>query len=169
LLILGKGLAFLAMIGLLTHFVLPWLLARLARSQELLVLFAIAWAVMLGAVGDAMGFSKEVGAFLAGISIASTEYREAIGARLVTLRDFLLLFFFIDLGARLEMSVLGNPDRQGGCIFPPLFSSATPDRDGDHGNHGISPPHGLYGRTCRGSDQRVFAHPRGSWRESRTH
>ena len=125
LLILGKGLVFLAMIGLLTRFVLPWLLARLAHSQELLVLFAIAWAVVLGAVGNAMGFSKEVGAFLAGISIASTEYREAIGARLVTLRDFLLLFFFIDLGARLEMSVLGNQIGKA-AVFSPFVLIGNP-------------------------------------------
>jgi Kef-type K+ transport system membrane component KefB/Trk K+ transport system NAD-binding subunit len=125
LLILGKGLVFLALIGLLTQFLLPSLLARLARSQELLVLFAIAWAVLLGALGDAMGFSKEVGAFLAGISIASTEYREAIGARLVTLRDFLLLFFFIDLGARLEMSVLGNQIGRA-AVFSPFVLIGNP-------------------------------------------
>ena len=35
-------------------------------------------------------------------------YREAIGARLVSLRDFLLLFFFIDLGARLDLATLGG-------------------------------------------------------------
>jgi Kef-type K+ transport system membrane component KefB/Trk K+ transport system NAD-binding subunit len=108
LMILGNGLAFLGLIAFLMRFVLPALLARLARSHELLVLFAISWAILLAAVGDALGFSKEVGAFLAGVSIASTEYREAIGARLVTLRDFLLLFFFIDLGARLELSQLGS-------------------------------------------------------------
>jgi Kef-type K+ transport system membrane component KefB/Trk K+ transport system NAD-binding subunit len=106
--IFAKGVAFLVLIALLMRFVLPGLLRRLARSQELLVLFAIAWAVMLGAAGDALGFSKEVGAFLAGISLASTDYREAIGARLVTLRDFLLLFFFIDLGTRLEFGLLGT-------------------------------------------------------------
>jgi Kef-type K+ transport system membrane component KefB/Trk K+ transport system NAD-binding subunit len=105
-LIIGKGAMFLVFIALVMRFVLPWFLARIARSQELLVLFAISWAIFLGAFGDALGFSKEVGAFLAGISLASTEYRDAIAARLVTLRDFLLLFFFIDLGARLEMEVL---------------------------------------------------------------
>ena len=41
----------------------------------------------LGALGMYLGFSKEVGAFLAGVSLASTPYREAIGARLVSLRD----------------------------------------------------------------------------------
>ena len=105
-LILGKGAAFLGLIALLMYYLLPYLLPRLARSQELLALFAIAWAVLLGALGDLLGFGKEVGAFLGGVSLASTDYREAIGARLVALRDFLLLFFFLDLGARLEIGVV---------------------------------------------------------------
>lgn len=107
LLMLLKGLIFLTAIGLLMRYLLPALLDRLATSRELLVLFAIAWATLLAAVGSGLGFSKEVGAFLAGISIASTPYREAIGARLVSLRDFLLLFFFIDLGAHLELGAMG--------------------------------------------------------------
>lgn len=106
-LIVAKGVAFLAGIGILMRYVLPALTRRLAGNQELLVLFAISWAVFLGAVGDYLGFSKEVGAFLGGVSLASTDYREAIGARLVGVRDFLLLFFFIDLGARLELHLVG--------------------------------------------------------------
>ena len=105
--VLVKGGLFIAAIGLLMRYVLTPLLHQLARSPELLVLFAIAWAVALGAAGVHLGFSKEVGAFLAGVSLASTPYREAIGARLVSLRDFLLLFFFIDLGAGLELATLG--------------------------------------------------------------
>lgn len=102
-----KGFAMLLAVALLIRYVLPGLLLRLAHTQELLMLFAIAWA-MLGAVGgDELGFSKEVGAFLAGVSIASTPYREQIAARLVSLRDFLLLFFFIELGAKLDLSTLG--------------------------------------------------------------
>jgi len=105
--VLVKGGLFIAAIGLLMRYVLTPLLHQLARSPELLVLFAIAWAVALGAAGEHLGFSKEVGAFLAGVSLASTPYREVIGARLVSLRDFLLLFFFIDLGAGLELAALG--------------------------------------------------------------
>ena len=56
----------------------------------------------MAAAGEAVGIGPEVGAFLAGFSLASTPYRESIGSRLVTLRDFLLLFFFIDLGSRLQ-------------------------------------------------------------------
>lgn len=91
----------------LMRWVLPALVAAMARSQELLLVFAIAWGVALAAVGEWAGFSKEAGAFLAGFSLASTPYREAMNARLTGIRDFLLLFFFIDLGAKLELSTLG--------------------------------------------------------------
>jgi len=107
LMILSKAAATLLIVALLMRYVLPWLLHRLAHSSELLVLFAIAWALVGAAAGDALGFSKEVGAFLAGISIASTPYREQVAARLVSLRDFLLLFFFIELGATLDLGLLG--------------------------------------------------------------
>ncbi len=105
---LGRGLGFLAVIALLMRWGLPQLTRKLARSPELLVLFAITWAVVLATLGDALGFSKEVGAFLGGVSLASTPFRDSIASRLVTLRDFLLLFFFIDLGARLDLSLLGS-------------------------------------------------------------
>ncbi len=91
----------------LMRWVLPVVVAAMARSQELLVVFAIAWGVALAALGEWAGFSKEAGAFLAGFSLASTPYREAMNARLTGIRDFLLLFFFIDLGAKLDFSTLG--------------------------------------------------------------
>ncbi|MEU2006891.1 cation:proton antiporter [Rhodococcus sp. NPDC019627] len=103
-LVVVKGLGLLAAIGVLMRYVLPWLLHHIARSQELLVLFGVAYAVSIAAVSDTLGFSSEVGAFLAGVSLASTPYRDALGARLVSLRDFLLLFFFLDLGSRLEFT-----------------------------------------------------------------
>lgn len=104
----GKGIALLAGIAVMMRWVLPWLLHLVARSQELLVLFAVAWAVSVASLSAWLGFSTEVGAFLAGMSLASTPYREAVGARLVSLRDFLLLFFFISLGAELEFVDAGR-------------------------------------------------------------
>lgn len=102
-----KGLGLLAGVGLMMRFVLPGLVHLVARSQELLILFATAWAVGLAAAGEYLGFSREVGAFLAGVSLASTPYRDAIGGRLVSLRDFLLLFFFLSLGASLDLDRIG--------------------------------------------------------------
>ncbi len=107
LMIVVKGAAMLVTVAVLIRYVLPRLLEHLAHSSELLMLFAIALAVLGASAGDALGFSKEVGAFLAGVSIASTRYREQVAARLVSLRDFLLLFFFIQLGATLDLGALG--------------------------------------------------------------
>lgn len=107
-LVVLKGLGMLAFVGVMMRFVLPWLVKAMSQSQELLILFAISWALFLAAAGDYLGFSKEVGAFLAGISLASSDYREIISGKLTTLRDFLLLFFFVTLGAGLDLSHLSN-------------------------------------------------------------
>lgn len=106
--VLGTGVVFLAAVGFAMRYLLPGLLARIAASPELLVLFAVAWGVSLASLGDALGFSKEIGAFVAGVSLASSPFREAIASRLVGLRDFLLLFFFLSLGAQQDLRYLGS-------------------------------------------------------------
>jgi Kef-type K+ transport system membrane component KefB len=105
--VLGYGLAMLAFVLGFIRYVADPLVERLSRAPELLVSFAIGWAALLAAVGHYLGFGKELGGLLAGVSLASTPFREAIAARLASLRDFLLLFFFIALGASLDLSVLG--------------------------------------------------------------
>ena len=54
----------------LMRYVLPRIVDTLARSQELLLVFAIAWGTALAALGEYAGFSKEAGAFIAGFSLA---------------------------------------------------------------------------------------------------
>lgn len=105
--VLASGVALVVLVGLFVRYVASPLTEKLARAPELLVIFAIALAAMLAAVGDAVGLGKEVGGLLAGVALASTPYRETISARLAPLRDFLLLFFFIALGATLNLSLLG--------------------------------------------------------------
>jgi Kef-type K+ transport system membrane component KefB len=105
--VLGYGVAMLAFILVFIRYVANPLVERLSHAPELLVSFAIGWAALLAAVGHYLGFGKELGGLLAGVSLASTPFREAIAARLASLRDFLLLFFFIALGASLDLSVLG--------------------------------------------------------------
>ena len=66
------------------------------------MLAGVAWAVAIAALSHLPGFSVEVGAFVAGVALASSDHRDAIGGRLATLRDFLLVFFFIDVGTQLR-------------------------------------------------------------------
>ena len=101
-----RVLAAALLIYVLMRYILPKLIHLMAHSQELLLIFAIAWGTALAALGEWAGFSREAGAFLAGFSLASTHFRDAISARLSGIRDFLLLFFFIDLGTKLNLSTL---------------------------------------------------------------
>ncbi len=117
--IVGGGVSFLVIVGLLAKFVLPPLLGWMARSQELTLLFGVAWALALAAVTYQLGLSMEVGAFVAGVALASTPYRESLGARLVSLRDLMILFFFIELGA--AMTFTDAFDQIGPAILLSLF------------------------------------------------
>jgi Kef-type K+ transport system membrane component KefB len=116
--VLGYGTLMLAGVALFIRYAANPLVERLSAAPELLVSFAIGWAVMLASLGHYLGFGKELGGLLAGVSLASTPFREAIAARLAPLRDFLLLFFFIALGTSLDLSILSE------SLAPALVFSA---------------------------------------------
>lgn len=88
--------------------IIPKLSYFLAKSQEMLSLFAIGWAVTLASLGELMGFSGEVGAFLAGMSLASSDFKDTVSSRLTSLRDFLLIFFFVNMGSELNLLTISD-------------------------------------------------------------
>lgn len=98
------SLVFLGIIALASKFVLERVLDWIAKSPELSLLFGVTWAIALAATSAMIGLSMEIGAFVAGVSLASTAYRESLGARMTSLRDVMLLFFFIELGASLTFA-----------------------------------------------------------------
>ncbi len=106
--VLGSAVVLVLLVGLFIRYVADPLTKWLVRAPELMVTFAIAWAALTAAVADAAGLSMELGGLLAGVSLASTPYREIIGARLVSIRDFMLLFFFVGLGTQLDLSAVGD-------------------------------------------------------------
>ena len=84
--------------------ILPRLFHRLARSTELIFIGALAW--MLGVVSamSALGFSPEVGGFIAGIALAGVAEHHEIARRVRPLRDFCILLFFVLLGSNLVVT-----------------------------------------------------------------
>jgi len=95
------SIVFLAVVALLAKFVIPKVMGWFARSPEVLLLFGVGWAMTLAAVSEGLGLSMEIGAFVAGVALASSPFREGLGSRTVSLRDIMILFFFIQLGASL--------------------------------------------------------------------
>lgn len=77
---------------------MPRIVRIFAQSQELLFLFSIAWGMIVATVFEFAGFSHEVGALFAGVSIAGLPYATEIAAKLKPLRDFFIVIFFVTLG-----------------------------------------------------------------------
>ena len=118
LLLAAKGIGLVALTLVVSSQVVRRLSTFLARSQELLFLFAIAWGFGIGTLFYEAGFSLEVGALLAGVALASMPYAQEIGSRLRPLRDFFIVVFFIALGAKL------NIDNLSGIIWQAVGLSA---------------------------------------------
>lgn len=99
-----KGFALFALVFLVSNFILKHLTHFLSRSRELLFLFTLAWGFGIASMFYKFGFSVEVGALLAGVSLATMPYAQDVGSRLRPLRDFFLIVFFIALGTRLNLN-----------------------------------------------------------------
>lgn len=113
-----KGAALSVGIYLFVKFVLRKLTKFLSRSNEMLFLFAIAWGFGIAAIAYTFGFSLEVGALFAGVSLASMPYAQEVASRLRPLRDFFIVIFFIYLGSKLNIGQIGD------IIWPAIVISA---------------------------------------------
>jgi len=93
---------------LLVRFVLLPLITRFDRIHEYIFLLAIGWCLGLAEAAHHLGLSAEIGAFIAGVSIATSPISQYIAVNLKPLRDFFLILFFFAVGAKLDLAQLGT-------------------------------------------------------------
>jgi Kef-type K+ transport system membrane component KefB len=105
LLVLGFPLV-LGLAYLFERYILMPLFSRFNRIKEYLFLVAIAWCLAMAQLGEALGISAEVGAFIAGVSLASNPISVYLSESLKPLRDFFLVMFFFSVGASFDLSYL---------------------------------------------------------------
>ncbi len=107
---LVKPLIALPLLAVATWAIEKYLLIRLIRAfdriQEYIFLLAIGWCLGVAEAAELMGLSYEIGAFIAGVSIATSPIALFIAESLKPLRDFFLIIFFVALGANFDLSVL---------------------------------------------------------------
>jgi len=82
------------------------LIQKFDRFHEYIFLLSIGWCLGMAELGIWMGLSAEIGAFIAGISIASSPIAQYIAISLKPLRDFFLVVFFFSVGSGLDMAIL---------------------------------------------------------------
>jgi Kef-type K+ transport system membrane component KefB len=112
--IAGLGMTLLALpiiillaFGFVRYVLLP-LLMKFDRFHEYIFLIAIGWCLGVAEAAHAVGLSAEIGAFIAGITLASSPISQYIAINLKPLRDFFLILFFFSLGARFDLTVLAS-------------------------------------------------------------
>ncbi len=101
-----KGVLIAALLYFASKYVLPKVFGFFASSQEFLFLIALSWAMGLALLFKTLGFSIEIGALVAGISISVLPYNLEIASKLKPLRDFFLILFFVSLGIKFSFNEL---------------------------------------------------------------
>ena len=105
--LLVLSLPLLVIISLLfERFILQRLMRRFDTIQEYIFLTAIGWCLGIAQLADIMGLSYEIGAFIAGVSLATNPIALFIAESFKPLRDFFLIMFFFSLGASFNITIL---------------------------------------------------------------
>jgi len=121
-----KSLGILVLIIVGAHFVLQPVLERVAQqgSPEFFTAFAVLLVLGTALVMESIGLSMAMGAFVAGVLIADSEFRHQIVAEIQPFRGLLIGLFFMSMGMSLELSVLFTKPLvsvgyQGNCPLAP--------------------------------------------------
>ncbi|MEK7102024.1 MAG: cation:proton antiporter, partial [Patescibacteria group bacterium] len=88
-----RGVALLFILLIVGLYVMPRVTRTVATSRELLFILSLAWLFVVAGIFYTAGFSIEVGALLAGVTLSMSAYRFEISARLRSIRDFFIILF----------------------------------------------------------------------------
>lgn len=88
------------------RFVLAKLLKSFDKIHEYIFILSIAWCLCLAEFAHALHLSEEIGAFIAGVALASSPISFYIAESLKPLRDFFLIIFFFAIGATFNFDYL---------------------------------------------------------------
>jgi Kef-type K+ transport system membrane component KefB len=100
--------ALLGLAYLLDRFVLERLIARFDQIHEYVFLLAIGWCLGIAELAHVAGLSHEIGAFIAGVTLAQSPIALFIAESLKPVRDFFLILFFFSLGAGLDLRLASD-------------------------------------------------------------
>ncbi len=100
------------------RFILLPLISRFDVIQEYVFLLAVGWCLGLAQIAEALGLSLELGAFIAGVTLATSPIALFLAEALRPLRDFFLVLFFFTVGAGLNLALVPS------ILMPALAFSA---------------------------------------------
>lgn len=98
---LVKGALLVAVVFAFTYLVIPGILTIAAKNQEVLFLFSVAWALLVASLFYWLGFSIEIGALIAGMSLASSKFSLEISGKIKGIREFFVIIHLVFFGSLL--------------------------------------------------------------------
>jgi len=91
--------------GAVKYILIP-LITRFDRYHEYIFLLSVGWCLGVAEVAQLIGLSAEIGAFMAGVAVATSPIAQYIAVSLKPLRDFFLVIFFFSVGAQFDLATL---------------------------------------------------------------
>jgi Kef-type K+ transport system membrane component KefB len=117
----GLAVAFVGMGALLgvallsSRYILPRMFGWVAGAPEALFIWSLCWCFLFVLVAEALNLSPEIGAFLAGVSLAQLPYTHELQRRVHPLMNFFIAVFFVSLGVQMQL----------GAALEHLFSASA--------------------------------------------
>lgn len=101
----GMGALLVALALGVSRYVLPHVFHFAAKLPELMLVLSLGWCflVSLVAAHPAVGLSMEMGALIAGVSLATFPYSLDVIAKVISIRDFFTTLFFVALGMQIPV------------------------------------------------------------------
>jgi len=124
-----KGMGLVTFALLFSRFMLPRLFHAVSKLPEMTVLGALGWCFLVVMSAAWLGLSREMGALIAGISVAAFPYNLEVVARIISLRDFFITLFFVSLGAKIprpDADLVVSALWTVGFVVATRFLSLTP-------------------------------------------
>ena len=104
----------------LSKYIFPKIIKTIEKTDELVLLFALAWSLGLAAffTWPIVGFNAAIGGFVAGLALANSGVHYQISSKIKSIRDFFIIIFFIVLGSHLVINDISK------AIIPAIVLSA---------------------------------------------
>ncbi|MEJ2070654.1 MAG: cation:proton antiporter, partial [Syntrophobacterales bacterium] len=108
----GKGALLVLVSFLLSRYVLGYIFRGIAKLPEIMLVASLGWCFLIAGLANYLGLSMEMGALIAGVALSTFPYNLDIIGKIINIRDFFIVLFFVALGM-----VIPNPLNKPGLLM----------------------------------------------------
>jgi len=108
----AKGASLVLLSLLMSKYILGFLFRTIAKVPEIMLVASLGWCFLIAGLAAQLGLSMEMGALIAGVALSTFPYNLDIIGKIINIRDFFIVLFFVGLGM-----VIPNPLAKPGLLL----------------------------------------------------